>query len=259
VKPNRHVSREARLRRQQHEFSECGALTTGPPERFLAGTPVRACQAVVQSVQPAGAGTGVSVRGPCRHGRLTVVVDVGLYRLPFGHDRQGGGAWAEKAPDPYTILPPTMVSVDSMQRHPGVVARDACGVRARPNRDPRPEHPRKGRRVAGGVGPVAVDEILPLVRHAVLNGDAAAQRLDPLEVSLRDGLGVIEEPPLARERHLPLDRLEHVEETADRLVVRHMQSKWPTMMRQQLHDPCQFLLQRCQEVWAGSSSSCPEG
>ena len=57
---------------------------------------------------------------------------------------------------------------------------------------------------------VAVDEVLALEGHAVLDGDAAAQRLDPLQVPLGDRLGVVEEPAQAVERHLAVDRLEHV-------------------------------------------------
>ena len=52
--------------------------------------------------------------------------------------------------------------------------------------------------VASAAPAVALDEILTLIGHAVLDGDAAAQRRDPLDDSLRDRLGVVEEPVAAR-------------------------------------------------------------
>ena len=64
------------------------------------------------------------------------------------------------------------------------------------------------------LGAVAVDEVLALERHAVLDRDAAAERLDALEVAVGDRLGVVEEPAQAVERHVAVDRLEDVEEAA---------------------------------------------
>ena len=82
---------------------------------------------------------------------------------------------------------------------------------------------------------VAVDEVFALVGHAVLDRDAATQRLDPLQVSLGDGLGVVEEPAQAVERHLPVHRLEDVQEASDRLVVGRVHAEWPAVLGQQAH------------------------
>jgi hypothetical protein len=43
-------------------------------------------------------------------------------------------------------------------------------------------------------GAVALREVLALVGHAVLHGDAAAQELHALDVARADGLGVVEPP-----------------------------------------------------------------
>jgi len=82
---------------------------------------------------------------------------------------------------------------------------------------------------------IAVNEVLTLESYAVLDGDAATQGLDPLQVSLRDGLGVVEEPAQAVERHLPVHRLEDVQEASDRLVVGRVHAEWPAVLGQQAH------------------------
>ena len=64
----------------------------------------------------------------------------------------------------------------------------------------------------GGRGAVALDEVLALEGHAVLDGDAAAERLDALDVALADRLGVVEDPVQAVERNVSVDLLEHVEQ-----------------------------------------------
>ena len=97
-----------------------------------------------------------------------------------------------------------------VQRHPRVVAGHAGRVGPRPDRHAHRQHPADRRRVFRRLLAVAVDEVFALEGHAVLDGDAAAQRLDPLEVPLGDRLGVVEEPAQAVERHVPVDRLEHV-------------------------------------------------
>ena len=82
---------------------------------------------------------------------------------------------------------------------------------------------------------IAVNEVLTLESYAVLDGDAATQGLDPLQVSLRDGLGVVEEPAQAVERHLPVHRLEDVQEASDRLVVGRVHAERPAVLGQQAH------------------------
>ena len=41
---------------------------------------------------------------------------------------------------------------------------------------------------------VALDEVFALVGHAMLDGDAAAEPGDTLDIAIVDGLGVIEQP-----------------------------------------------------------------
>ena len=123
-----------------------------------------------------------------------------------------------------------------VQADPRVVARDPRGVGPRRDRDAHLQHPGNGGRPLGRLRPVAVDEVLSLVRHPVLDGDAAAQRLDPLQVPVGDRLGVVEEPVQAVERHVAVDRLEDVEEPADRLVVGGVQAERPALLGQQPHD-----------------------
>ena len=103
----------------------------------------------------------------------------------------------------------------------------------------------------GRRGAVAVDEILPLVGHPVLDGDAAAEGLDPLEVPVGHRLGVVEEPVQAVERHVAVDRLEDVEEPADRLVIGGVQAERPSLLGQQPHDGGQVPLQRRRQVGPG--------
>ena len=66
----------------------------------------------------------------------------------------------------------------------------------------------------------------------MLHGDAAAERRDPVDVTLLDGLGVVEEPMQAVERHVPVHALEHVEGPADRLVVGGVQPPRPAVLGQ---------------------------
>ena len=139
-----------------------------------------------------------------------------------------------------------------VQADPRVVARHPRGVR--PGRRPGCPSPASSgdrRRPLGRLRPVAVDEVLALVRHPVLDGDAAAQRLDPLEVPVGHRLGVVEEPVQAVERHVAVDRLEDVEEPADRLVVGGVQAERPSVLGQQPHDGGQVPFQRRRQVGPG--------
>ena len=79
------------------------------------------------------------------------------------------------------------------------------------------QHARDRRRGLGRLGAVALDEIFALVGHAVLHGDAAAERRDAVDDCVGDGLGVVEEPVQAVERHVAVHLLEHVERA--RLIV----------------------------------------
>src|SRR5688500_5617536 len=88
---------------------------------------------------------------------------------------------------------------EPVQGYPWVVAGDARAVRTCADRDLHLQHPTDRRRVLGRLFAIAVDKVLALKSHSVLNGDAAAKRLDALDAFLRDGLGVIEKPTQAVE------------------------------------------------------------
>src|SRR5205823_7291373 len=94
---------------------------------------------------------------------------------------------------------------EPVERDPGVIARDAGRVRPRADREPGREHAADGRRLLGRLRAVAVDEVLALVRHAMLDRDAAAERANAVDVARRDRLGVVEEPAQAAEGHLAVD------------------------------------------------------
>ena len=59
---------------------------------------------------------------------------------------------------------------------------------------------------------------------------------------------MVEEPAQAVERHLPVDRLEHVEEAADVLAVGGVQAERPAVLDQQPHHWRQLLLHRGGQV-----------
>jgi len=61
---------------------------------------------------------------------------------------------------------------------------------------------------------VALDEIFPLIGHAVLHGDAAGECGDGGDRPLRNRLGMIEEPVEAVDRDVLVDPLEGVERRA---------------------------------------------
>src|SRR5439155_8337540 len=126
---------------------------------------------------------------------------------------------------------------------PRVVARDARAVGPRAHRNPAAEHFPDRRCGARGVRAIAGDEVLAGERHAILDGDAAAEGVDAIEALRRDGLGVIERPPDAGETAapagplLPVDLLEYVEDVRDRFVVRRMDADRPALRDQLARDP----------------------
>ena len=89
----------------------------------------------------------------------------------------------------------------------------------------------------GSLLAVAVHEVFSLEGHPVLDGDAAAEGLDPLQVSRGDGLGVVEKPAQLLEGDVAVDLLEDVEEAGDRLVVGGVQAERPALLRQQADHP----------------------
>src|SRR4029077_20263192 len=97
------------------------------------------------------------------------------------------------------------------ERDPRVVRRNACCISASADRHPHLEHPPNGRCAFGLLGTVPRDEVLALVSHAVLNGDATAQLGDALDVAVVDRLAMVEQPVQAVEWNVTIDLPEHVQ------------------------------------------------
>ncbi|MOA00021.1 hypothetical protein D3C78_1193650 [compost metagenome] len=106
-----------------------------------------------------------------------------------------------------------------VQRGPGVVAGHPGGIGSGAHWHALRKHALDRRGVFGGLLAVAVDEVFPLESHAVLDGDATAEGLDPLDVARSDGFGVIEQPGKTVEGDVAVDLLEHVEHPRDGLIV----------------------------------------
>src|SRR4029077_7126169 len=86
------------------------------------------------------------------------------------------------------------------------------------------------RRRFGSAEAVALHKVLALIGHAVLHGDAAAERGDAIDGLVGDGLRVVEEPVQTLERSILVDLLENVERTRDRLVVGRVQPPRPLVL-----------------------------
>ena len=121
------------------------------------------------------------------------------------------------------------------QRHPGVVGGDARGVGAGRDLDAFFQNALDGWRGLGRTGAVALDEVLALVGHAVLHGNAAAQRRDAVYGLVGDGLGMVEEPVDSRQRRVAVDLLEHIESTRYGFVIGRMQAPGPLVLHQHAH------------------------
>ncbi|MNI34503.1 hypothetical protein D3C73_884940 [compost metagenome] len=129
------------------------------------------------------------------------------------------------------------------QRHPGVVAGHAGGVGTGADRYALGQHPLHRWRVPRRLHAIALHECLALVGHAVLHGDAAIQCTDTLDVARGDGLGVVDEPVQAIERHLAVDLFVDVEDAADAFVVGRVNAERPALFHQQLDHVVQFRFQ----------------
>src|SRR5690606_5750619 len=91
---------------------------------------------------------------------------------------------------PPTVLPDTI----QYKGDPRVVARYPCCVRAGADRQSAPQHVSNGRRIRGRGAPVPFDEICALIGHAMLHGDAAAERGDAIHILAADRFCVVEKP-----------------------------------------------------------------
>src|SRR5688500_8410405 len=80
---------------------------------------------------------------------------------------------------------------------------------------------------------VLLDEILALIRHAMMDGDPALERAYAIDVAGGDRLGVIDEPVQALQGYIAVNSFEHIERAGNRFVVRRVQSKRPTVLCKQ--------------------------
>ena len=62
------------------------------------------------------------------------------------------------------------------------------------------------------------------------------------------GVGMIEEPVQPRQRNIAMDRFEHIEKSADGLVVRGVQAEGPATGSQMGHHGMEFLFERGREL-----------
>src|SRR5207244_13301552 len=120
-----------------------------------------------------------------------------------------------------------------------IVTGDAGRIRACSDRNSRLEHLTNRRCALCLLGAVAVDKILALKRHPVLYGDAAAERFDPSNISIRNGFAMIEEPVQTSEGNVTIDFFVDVQGARDGLVVGRVQAKWPTIFDELAYDALQ--------------------
>ncbi len=98
--------------------------------------------------------------------------------------------------------------------------------------------------------PVTLGEVLALEGHAVLHGNAAAQRLDTIDVALGNGLGVVEEPVQAIKGDLAVHFLEDVQHPADGLIVGGVQTERPAVLHQMTHHALEFVFHARRQIRA---------
>src|SRR5260370_11187121 len=133
-------------------------------------------------------------------------------------------------------------SDEPRERYPWIVGGDARGIGAGRYVKAGIEHARDRWGGLGSPKPVALDEIFSLIRHAMLHGDAAAERCDAFDRLVRNRLRVVEEPVEARERNVLVDHLERIEGARDRLVIGRMQAPRPAVLGEDAHHLLEFVL-----------------
>src|SRR6266436_691200 len=92
-----------------------------------------------------------------------------------------------------TETPDGLAGDKPVQRKVRIVARNPGRVGSGPHRNTHLQHASDRRRTFGLLSAVAGDEIFSLAGHAVLHGDAAAERLYALNVTIRNCFPVIED------------------------------------------------------------------
>src|SRR5882757_9609364 len=76
----------------------------------------------------------------------------------------------------------------------------------------------------------------------MLHGDAAAERSNTVDGSVRDCLGMIEEPVQTIERCVAMNLFEGIECSRDRLVISRMHSPGPFILRENAYDVFELTL-----------------
>src|SRR5438045_8967008 len=84
----------------------------------------------------------------------------------------------------------------------------------------------------------------------MLNGDAAAERLDAFQIAVGNSFAMIEEPIQSLEWHVTIHVLEYVEETRNTFVVSGVQAERPFVRGQERNHLFQLALQRSGKVGA---------
>lgn len=63
----------------------------------------------------------------------------------------------------------------------------------------------------------------------MLNGNAAAECFDSLNISIGNRFAMVEKPMQTVQRGIPVDSFENVEKSGDRLLVGRVQAEGPTV------------------------------
>ena len=135
-----------------------------------------------------------------------------------------------------------------VQRGPRVIAGDAGRIGAQPHRHVQRQHLCYRRGMFHRLFAVAIDKIFALEGHPMLHRNTAPQRLHPLNVTLGNGLGMIEEPVQAIKRDIAVHLLKHVQHPADGLIVGGMQAERPAMLHQMAYHPLQLILHALRQI-----------
>src|SRR6202040_3906646 len=130
-------------------------------------------------------------------------------------------------------------------RHPvegneRVIAGDARRIRARSDRHAHFKHAPKRWRTLGGFRAIAIDEVFTLEGHAMLNCDPASERLDALDIPIRNRFAMIEEPVQPIERSIAVDLLENAKESVVRFFVGRMKPERPAILGKKANDALQL-------------------
>ena len=95
---------------------------------------------------------------------------------------------------------------------------------------------------------VAIDKILSLERHTVLDRNPAAQCFYTLNVPFSNCFGVIEEPVQAIERDITINFLKYVQHSADRFIVGGVQAERPAMLHQVTNHALQLIFHPLRQI-----------